>query len=227
MSSAIGSTAARFSCTPTAEVVAPTGTSYLDAGLAAGTTYTYAVAAVDAAGNASAASTAASATTSSTGTSQTKTFFPTDDATITSASASSTFGHNAKLSVDSEPFENFLIKFVVSGVGSGTVASVKLRLYNINPSKQGGDFYAAASNDWSEGTVTWNTAPATTGSQAAALGAVSLGQFYEVDLTSLVTGDGTYTVRVVSSSNNGADYRSKEATTVSQRPVLTVTYGGA
>ena len=154
------------------------------------------------------------------------TFSPTDDVRIISTSPTSNFGRDAKLSVDGSPSEGFLMKFVVSGVGSDTVTSARLRLYNTNASNQGGDFYAAASHAWSEATVTWNTAPVSTGSRVAALGAVSSGQFYDLDLTSLVSGDGTYSVRALSSSGNGAYYRAKEATTASQRPALTVTHGG-
>jgi hypothetical protein len=40
--------------------------------------------------------------------------------------------------------------------------------------------------------------------------AVVAGTWYEVDLTSIVTGNGTYTVRISSTSTNGADFASKE-----------------
>ena len=53
-------------CTPSAEIGTSTTISYADTGLTASTTYTYAVAAFDAAGNASAASVPASATTQAT-----------------------------------------------------------------------------------------------------------------------------------------------------------------
>jgi hypothetical protein len=51
-------------CTPSTLVASPTTTSYADSGLSAGTSYSYRVAAVDAAGNVSAQSTVAIGTTS-------------------------------------------------------------------------------------------------------------------------------------------------------------------
>jgi hypothetical protein len=44
----------------------------------------------------------------------------------------------------------------------------------------------------------------------ATLGAVKPGNWYEVDVTPSVAGDGAIAYRIVSSSPNGADYRSKE-----------------
>ena len=55
------------------------------------------------------------------------------------------------------------------------------------------------------------------------MGAVSVNTWYEVDVTSLVTGDGTYSLRISSTSTNGADYSSKEG---SNPPELVLTLGG-
>ena len=49
-----------------------------------------------------------------------------------------------------------------------------------------------------------------------ALSGVAVGNWYEVDLTSYITGDGTYTIRVSSTSPDGADYWSKEGTSPPQ-----------
>jgi acid phosphatase type 7 len=58
--------------------------------------------------------------------------------------------------------------------------------------------------------VDWNTEPAADPTLRASLGAVSVNTWYEVDLSSLVTGDGTYSIRIASTSSNGADYSTKE-----------------
>jgi hypothetical protein len=57
----------------------------------------------------------------------------------------------------------------------------------------------------------------------ASLGAVSASIWYEVDVTSLVTGDGTYSLRISSTSTNGADYSSQEG---ANSPELVLTLGG-
>ena len=57
--------------------------------------------------------------------------------------------------------------------------------------------------------MTWNNAPTADTTLLASLGSVSINTWYEVDITSLITGDGTYSLRI-SDSVGGADYPSKE-----------------
>jgi hypothetical protein len=72
--------------------------------------------------------------------------------------------------------------------------------------------------------VTWNTQPQADPTSIASLGAVSVNTWYEVDLTSLVTGGGTYSIRIASTSANGVDYSTREGTAGSA-PLLVVTLG--
>ncbi len=137
-------------------------------------------------------------------------FTPSDDATIKSNSPDINFGLASQLQADNLPYDNFLIKFDVSGINGRSVLSAKFRLYNVNDSEVGGDVYLAADNEWAENNVTWNTAPIASSSLLASLGPVTKDTWYEVDLTSLVSQDGTYTFRVSTASDDGADYASKE-----------------
>ncbi len=139
-------------------------------------------------------------------------FTPTDDAYIEQANPNSNFGSATTLLVDNSPVRQILLKFNIAGVGSAQVVSAKLRMYDVDASNKGGDFYKTTTSTWSEGTVTWNNAPATTGSAIATLGSVSANTWYQVDLTSGVTGDGVLSLRVTSTSSDGADYTSKEGT---------------
>ncbi len=138
------------------------------------------------------------------------TFTPADDASVYASSPDNNYGSATTLEVDNSPVKNFLLKFEVSGVNGRPIASAKLRLFNVNASVSGGDFHRVADDTWSEGTVTWNTAPAGDAAILASLGAVNTNTWYEVDVTPLITGDGTYSLRVTSLSGNGADYASKE-----------------
>lgn len=146
---------------------------------------------------------------------QTLTFAPTDDAYVTADSPDTNFGSATTLQVDNSPVKNFLIKFSVTGTGTSKVTSAGLRLFVVDPSDSGGDFYLAVAT-WNEGTVTWNNAPGITGNIVASLGSVSSGVWYEVDITSIVTGDGIVSIRVISRSSNGADYSSSEGTNAPQ-----------
>jgi RHS repeat-associated protein len=151
------------------------------------------------------------------------TLTPIDDAYIQSASPTINSGSAPTLQVDNSPILHFLIKFDVTGVNGQSIANAKLRLYNTNSSSIGGNFYRVADNSWQEETVTWNNAPAADTTLLASLGSVSPDTWYDVDITSLITGDGTYSLRVSSTSTNGADYSSKEG---NNPPQLVITLAG-
>jgi hypothetical protein len=195
-----------------------TTAAYTDSTVVGGTTYSYAVTAYDTAGNPSATSAPVSVTVPIPAT---LTFVSDADASIYSASPTMNHGAATSLEVDNSPIKNFLVRFTVTGVGARTVTAAKLRLACVDPSPRGGDFTLAAITPWTESTVNWGTAPVA-GTVFASLGAVVAGTTYEIDLSSVIHGDGTYTLRIITPNSDGADYVSKEGATAS-RPQLIVT----
>jgi parallel beta-helix repeat protein len=150
-------------------------------------------------------------------------FSPTDDATIIAGSPSDNYGDDAKLWVDTSPVVyDFLIKFSVSGIGAKQVSSAQLWLYNNNDSEKGGDFYSVTDNSWSEQSVTWNNAPSADTHLIASLGAVSVDNWVIVDITPFITGDGTYSLRVKTTSTNSAGYYAKETPEFAPKLVIDV-----
>ncbi|MEW5849365.1 MAG: DNRLRE domain-containing protein [Myxococcota bacterium] len=154
------------------------------------------------------------------------TFTPVADAYVRQDLPSSNFGTGTTLNVDNRPVQHIFLKFVVTGVGAASVSNATLMLYNVDSSTHGGTFFRVADSSWQETTVTWQNAPPADATALASLGSVSVGRWYQVDLTSMITRDGTYSLRITSSSSNGADFASRErgATTA---PQLKVTLGGA
>ena len=140
----------------------------------------------------------------------TLTFAPVEDAYIASGSPTANYGAATTLQVDNSPIKHILIKFNVSGLNGHQITIAKLRLYNVDPSGKGGDFYAVSDISWQEETLTWNNAPTASTNLLASIGSVSASSWYEVNLTSLITGDGIYSLRITSTSSDGADYSSKE-----------------
>jgi glucose/arabinose dehydrogenase/PKD repeat protein len=186
-------------------------TVYSDTAVAAGRSYTYQVRARDAAGNVSGLSAPAQATTPPGG--GTLVLRPTDDSSVKIDSATTNFGAAGTLEVDNSPVKQFLLRFDLSAVGSQTVVGAKLRLHVMDSSTAGGSIHRTSGNQWSEATVTWNTAPALDTSVApVSLGSVTAGTVVEIDVRSLLTA-GVVSLRVTSSSSNGADYSAKEGTT--------------
>jgi Predicted solute binding protein len=117
-----------------------------------------------------------------------------------------------------------LLKFAVSGIGNKSVISAKLRLYCVDPSPFGGEFHRLVNTTWSEGSVNWNTAPAADPGILGSLGRVSANNWYEVDVTSLVNGDGTYSLKINSTNADGAYYATKEGL-AGFAPQLVITTG--
>jgi hypothetical protein len=182
-------------------------------------THTLQAVAYDIAGNAGSSSIVT--VTVSNSSTETLTFTPTSDATIKKKYPTTNYGVSTKVEVDNSPVTQYLITFTVSGVGTRSVTGAKLRLWNVNASNRGGDFHVG-NVAWNERTVTWNTAPTYDAATIASLGSVARNIWVEVDLTSLITGDGTYSFRVTSPSSDGADYTSREGSSAS-RPQLVVT----
>ena len=199
-------------------------TTYQDNTVIADTTYAYFVRARDAAGNESLNSNTINVTTPPP--SQVTTFTPTDDATIRESNPTSNYGSNSNLEIDASSRKDTLLRFNVSGVGTSSINNVTLRLYATDGSTVGGDFVevTATSGNWDENTVTWNNAPTGDGISLGSLGNVSPNNWYELDVTPLVSGDGAVSIRISSSSENGADYASKENSN-GNAPELVVTLG--
>ena len=145
---------------------------------------------------------------------------PSDDAQI-NLSGTPVPGSAQSFSADGSPVSDGLLKFDVNVPGQ--ITSVRLRLFCVDSSSAGGTIYAAAETNppWREGTVSWATAPVA-GASYGSLGAVNAGTWYEVDITALVTANGTYSLRIKNTSSNGADYATKEGAAGSA-PQLVVT----
>ena len=190
------------------QIATASTSSYLDVTAAANTTYNYYVLAFDPTGNTSGSSNIVTITTPPPPV--TLVFTPAADTYVQSDLPTTPFGSAVQVVVDNSPVRNVLLKFTVSAVGTRQVVSAKLRLFCEDGSSIGGALYKVADNTWNEGTVTWNTAPASDTVSFASLGAVVAGNWYEMDVSSLVKGDGTFSLKMVSTSADGAYYTSKE-----------------
>jgi PKD repeat protein len=115
------------------------------------------------------------------------------------------------------------VKFVVSGSAGRTIASAKLRLTVTDPSVNGGTAWAVSSG-WSEsgaGGLVWNNQPALPASSLSSMGAVSVGQVVEFDVTAALSGDNTYSFAITSPSGDTVYYATRES---ANGPQLVVTY---
>jgi hypothetical protein len=138
-------------------------------------------------------------------------FTPVADATINAKYPSTNYGTRTKLEVDEDPRQQAFMKFIVSGIGTQNVQSVKLRLYNENDSAQGGNIYKIPEISWTETGITWETRPQKEEFRVGTIGPVVEDEWYEIELTQAIQKDGTYAFKIISGSGDGADYASREA----------------
>lgn len=194
------------------------------AGITPGTTYSYYVQAVNNATptNLTTDSNTISVTTPPASQTQTLAFAPTADAWVNQQFPGRTYGTTGSLKGDSSPNQDILMNFTVSGIGTKTVKSAKIRLYVTNGSDRGGDIYKLLSTSWNEANVTWNTAPAQDSSVIASLGTTAKDSYAEFDLTGKIVADGVYGFKISLTSSNNVIYNSKEAAANKPQLVLTV-----
>lgn len=152
---------------------------------------------------------------------ETMTFDAAADATIRAGRSSTNYGSTKALAIDADPLKDSLLRFTVSGIGSRTVVRARVVLWCIDGSAYGGRFARVEDQTWIESTVTWSNAPAADPAFASFV-AVSAGRSYELDVSALVTGDGSISVRISPVSADGAGYASKEHATVTMHPQLIV-----
>jgi PKD repeat protein len=115
------------------------------------------------------------------------------------------------------------VRFTVPSLPA-TPSSAKLRLYVTDSSNTTGALYATSNATWSETTTTWNNRPATTGNQLAAAQSAPLGQWVEFDVSSVVTGAGSYGFTLTNAGSDLVAFSSREG---AHPPQLVVTFPAA
>ena len=189
--------------------------SFPDTSVAPSTAYAYVVRARDAAGHASGPSNEATATTPAAGgTPTTVRVIPDADAMVKEGSPSTNYGGNLALRVDAgtDPDVESYLRFSVSGLSGGPVQSAKLRLWATSATTNGPAAYSTT-NPWTEGGgggITWSTRPARTSPPTDDKASVPSGAWVEFDVTSLVTGNGTFSFVLAGTSTDGLDLSSRE-----------------
>ncbi|HEX7171321.1 MAG TPA: DNRLRE domain-containing protein, partial [Candidatus Limnocylindria bacterium] len=180
--------------------------------------HTFAVRATDAAGNPDPSPAEASWTIVTT---NGGTFLAEADTYVVENRATKNFGSTTQLIADggSGIRHEALLKFSVSGA-TGAVTSAKLRLWITNGTGNGPEVFLTEAG-WAETVVTWNTRPAITSGVIADTGAIPQGAWYEIDVTSAITGDGTYAFVLSSISTDALKFASRETTT---RPELAIVW---
>jgi len=148
------------------------------------------------------------------------------DARVAQASPTTNYGSQTNLQANAAAgaVQNSYLRFTVSGI-TGSIQSVKLRVYCTTNATNNGPAAYLADNNWIEtgaGGVTWDTQPALLSGAFDNKGAIALESWVEYDVTALVTGNGTYTLALVADGSDGVTFSSREGTSP---PQLVITLG--
>jgi Bacterial Ig domain/Calcineurin-like phosphoesterase/Fibronectin type III domain len=149
---------------------------------------------------------------------------PVADAEVRQANPTSNFGTASTLSVvgGSAPMESDL-KFSVNV--TGTIQHATLRLTATDGSVNGPAVYLSSNTSWTETGVTWNTRPGKTSGPVDDKSAIAKNAVVDYDVTSFVTGNGTYTfVLAETDATDNTVFGSREINGA-KKPQLILTIG--
>ena len=140
----------------------------------------------------------------------TRDFAPVADAHVRSDARSTNYGSLGELWADSSPTTRSYLRFQVTGV-DGTVSRALLRVHAKTGHSTGFQVQRVTNTTWSEGSITYSNAPSVSSTVAATSGALTAGAFKTVDITSLVTGNGTYSLALTTTSSANVVLSSRES----------------
>jgi acid phosphatase type 7 len=123
------------------------------------------------------------------------TFAPVADAYVSKPKPTSNFGTSNMLRLYGGPLGASYLRFDVQNL-PGRIARVTLRLYANNPSRSGYQVRTVTNNGWSESTITYENSPPI-GELIISSEPFDAKQWTNVDLTSLVRGNGTYSIVLI------------------------------
>ena len=151
------------------------------------------------------------ATAGATAAARTDIFRPAADARVEEAHPDTNFGTLTRLGSDGDiglRIESVL-RFDVAGL-AGRVEEARLRIYVVSDGTFDGPAVYPAGSGWSEAGVTWRNRPAPTGPAVADLRAAVAGAWVELDVTSLVKGDGRLSVILAQPGLDGVVFYARE-----------------
>jgi len=164
--------------------------------------------------------TAANPTATSAG--GTFTFISSADSYVESSNPSTNYGSATQIRADGSPDVHSYLRFNVQGL-SGAVTSATLRVYANSSVTAGYDARSVSDNTWTESGITYNNAPPV-GSVLGSSGNVNSNTWTSVNVTSYITGNGTYNLGLTTSGSTALSLASRESG--ANAPQLVIQTGG-
>ncbi|MDX6377443.1 MAG: cellulose 1,4-beta-cellobiosidase, partial [Gaiellaceae bacterium] len=196
--------------------------TFTESGLTPGTAYSYVVTAFDAAGNSTASDAVPVATTAGGG-GGTFTLTATADAKV-DASLPDTNYATVALRLDGSPDIRSYVKFNATTV-TGTVQTATLRIWTTSAHTLGFDVYGVSDSTWNETGITYGNQPssAISPTKLGSSGAATAGAWKEIDVKAQITGPGTYSFVLRTTSATALALASREDAAHAPQLVVTTT----
>ncbi len=150
----------------------------------------------------------------------TLTINPVADAYVNSASAGTNYGTLTSLRVDGSPVVDSFLRFSVSGLIGSSISQARLELHANSSSTKGITVKAVANNTWGEKTVKYSNMPAM-GAALATSAAVPSGAWVSLNVTSYISGNGTYSFGVITPGSTAISFASRESGANAPRLIIT------
>ncbi len=164
-----------------------------------------------------------SSPTPTTGSSGSFTFASIADSYVESSNPGTNYGSVNQIRVDGSPDVRSYLRFNVQGL-SGAVTSATLRVYANSAVTAGYDARSVSNNTWTESGITYNNAPPV-GNVIGSTGNINSNTWTSVNVTSYVTGNGSYNFGLTTSGSTALSLASREAG--ADAPQLVIQQGGA
>ena len=148
---------------------------------------------------------------------------PVADSYADSANPTTTHGTATTIRFDGSPTVNSYIRFNVTGL-TGTVTNATLRVFANSAQSTGYDADRVADNTWSETALDWANAPAL-GAKIGSSGKITANTWTSVDVTSYVTGNGTYSFALSTTNATAVSLSSREGANPEQLVITTSSSG--
>ena len=150
-----------------------------------------------------------SRTSTSTATGYLSTLVPVADSYVNEGNPTSNYGTVTSLRLDASPLVRSYLRFDVQGL-SGTIRRATLRMFTNNSSNAGFEVRPVTDNTWTELAINHNNAPVM-GSVTATSGAFGAGAWTTVDITPLITGNGSFNIGLTTTSSTAFVLASSES----------------
>jgi hypothetical protein len=153
----------------------------------------------------------ATATPTRTGTasSGSTTFLAVADSYVSADAPTTNYGSLTTLRVDGSPIIRSYLRFTVQGL-NGTVTKATLRIFANSASSSSLVASGVSDNTWSESTLNYNNAPPL-GNSIGTASPITAGAWISIDITSYITGDGTYNLAVTTPGSTAISLASRQS----------------